>query len=65
MDGLLKILKGLGAGRLMVFGAILVGGVIFFTSVIGELNRAPLVTLYTELEPSQANEIVQRLQQHG
>ena len=62
MEGLLQFIRSLGAGRLLLFGAVTIGAIFFFSSVLGQLNRAPLSILFTDLEPADANAIVQRLE---
>lgn len=62
MENFLQFLRNLGTGRLILIGVVGAMTVFFFVAVAGNLQTSPMTVLYSDLDPSNASAIAQRLE---
>jgi flagellar M-ring protein FliF len=62
LENLLQFLRNLGTGRLLLIGLVGALTIFFFFAIIGGLQRSPMTTLYSDLDPANAATIAQRLE---
>jgi len=65
MDGLLQFIRTIGTGRLIAFGAVVLVAVLFFSTVVGEISKPTMGRLFTDMDPAEANRVVQELETQG
>jgi len=63
VNGLIQLLRTLGAGRAAGLGAIVLGAVGFFAYVMLRMTTPDMALLYSGLEPEDAGHIVAQLEQ--
>jgi len=61
VDGLVRFINAMGAGKLITLFAVLAGMVGFFFIVFSQISEPPMGLLYSELELGEAAEITDRL----
>lgn len=65
MDNFLKVLRNLGASRIIAVGAVVIGIMGFFAYLIGTASTPSLSLLYSQVDPSDAAKILERLDAMG
>ncbi|MFN7640215.1 MAG: flagellar M-ring protein FliF, partial [bacterium] len=65
MEGFLQVLKNLGAVRLALMGAVLVGLASALTYVSNRMTAPDMALLYSDLEMEDAGKIMSRLETMG